>query len=248
MRTRTLGILGAVLVAAALALGGLSTALAQSAGPNGPGWGPGGMMGGFGRGGWGMGGMMGGWYGTAPTTGKTLTIEEAKQSVEQYLAGQGNPNLAVTEVMEFERNFYAIVAERDTGKGAMELLVNKGTGAVFPEYGPNMMWNSKYGHMGGFGGMMGGFGGGMMGGWWGAAPTDQGAVTSEQAQAIAQKWLDANLPGSTTESPDAFYGYYTLHTERDGKVTGMLSVNAATGQLWYHNWHGEFVAMIGDEH
>lgn len=245
MKTRTLGILGAVLVAAALALGALGTALAQSAGP----YGPGGMMGGFGRGGWGMGhGMMGDWYGASPATGEALTIEEAKQSVEQYLARLGDPNLAVTEVMEFERNFYAIVTEQDTGKGAMELLVNKGTGAVFPEYGPNMMWNSKYGHMGGFGGMMGGFGGGMMGGWWGATPADRDALTPEQAQAVAQKWLDANLAGSTTESPDAFYGYYTLHVEQDGKIIGMLSVNATTGQVWYHGWHGGFVAMLEDEH
>jgi hypothetical protein len=29
--------------------------------------------------------------------------------------------------------------------GAMELLVDKSSGAIFPEYGPNMMWNLKYG-------------------------------------------------------------------------------------------------------
>ncbi|MCS7235705.1 MAG: hypothetical protein RMM30_06995 [Armatimonadota bacterium] len=29
--------------------------------------------------------------------------------------------------------------------------------------------------------------------------------------------------------------------EREGKVFGMLSVNAYTGQVWYHTWHGAFV-------
>ncbi|MCL4535388.1 MAG: hypothetical protein M1370_09555 [Bacteroidetes bacterium] len=56
MRTRTLGMAGGVLLAAALLLGTFGTALAQVGGPYGSGWGPGGMMGG----GWGMGGMMGG--------------------------------------------------------------------------------------------------------------------------------------------------------------------------------------------
>ncbi len=72
---------------------------------------------------------------------------------------QGYTGLEVKEIMAFERNTYAIVAEEDTGIGAMELLVDPDTGAVSPEPGPNMMWNTKYGMMEG-----GGFGwGGMMG-------------------------------------------------------------------------------------
>ena len=30
---------------------------------------------------------------------------------------------------------------------------------------------------------------------------------------------------------------------RDGQVDGMLSVNAADGDVWYHGWHGEFIEM-----
>jgi hypothetical protein len=26
----------------------------------------------------------------------------------------------------------------------------------------------------------------------------------------------------------------------------MLSVNGSTGQVWYHNWHGDFVEMTGE--
>ena len=37
--------------------------------------------------------------------------------------------------------------------------------------------------------------------------------------------------------------YYTLHSERDGKVVGMLSVNASTGAVWYHWWHGPSLRM-----
>ena len=243
MRTRILGVAGALFVAVALVLGIGGTVLAQQAGPSG-GWGPGGMMGGYGNGyqrGPGMmgggyygGGMMGGWGWSSPANSAPQTLDDAKAAVEQYLSDVGLQNMEVKEVMEFQYNFYAIVGQPGAERNAMELLVDKGTGNVFPEYGPNMMWNTEYGHMGGYAG-------GMMGGWWRGGVAD--SVTAEQAQQIAQQWLDANFPGSTTEHPDAFPGYYTLHIEKDGTVTGMLSVNASTGQVWYHSWHGQFIAM-----
>jgi len=58
MKTKYVGIVGAVLVAAALVLGTFGTVLAQTADPDGTGWGPGGTGGwcpGFGRIGWNMG-------------------------------------------------------------------------------------------------------------------------------------------------------------------------------------------------
>jgi hypothetical protein len=174
-----------------------------------------------------------GWgLGTVPTS--TLTLEDARRAVEQYIAGLGFSNLEIAEVMEFENNFYAIVRETDTGIGAMELLVDKWTGVVGPEMGPNMMWNGKYGmHRGGW----------MMGG--GAAITN--TITPEEAAQIAQRWLDAYRPGATVEDVDPFYGYYTIHTLRDGKIEGMLSVHGTTGQVWYHTWHGRFIRMEEEE-
>lgn len=261
MRTRTLGLLGAALLALALGLGTLSTALAQSApGPCGQGWGPmqgyGPMMGGPGWGagpgpqGW-QGPMMGqpngpGGYGPMPWRGPgqpaqvqpLASLEDARQAFQSYLDQLGNADLALEEVMEFERDYYAIVKEKSTGSGAFELLANKQTGAVFPEPGPNMMWNTKYGHMAAYGS-----GPGMMGGGW-APPTGAPVVTPEQAQQIAQQWLDRYQPGSTTEEPHAFPGYYTLHITRGGEITGMLSVNGYTGQVWYHAWHGAYIASM----
>lgn len=235
-----------------LALAGVVT-VAFAQGPIGPwqGWGSGGMMGGWGRGGWGgmMGGGMMGGYGTMgtgtcpgggwgnPNTGTPLTIQEAAERAEAYVASLGNPDLVLTEVMEFTNNFYAEVKEESTGIHAFELLIDRYTGFVHPEPGPNMMWNTKYGHMGG-----------MMGGWWGT-PTGEMTVTPEQARAYAQAWLDANLPGTTVaEEADAFYGYYTIHTLRDGQISGMLSVNGYTGAVWYHTWHGDFVGMQEFDH
>jgi len=167
---------------------------------------------------------------------ETLSIEEAHQVVEEYVSNLGYPNLEVAEVMEFEHNFYAIVRESDTGIGAMELLVDKWTGAVGPEMGPNMMWNGRYG--------MHPRGGWMMGG--GASVTN--TIPAEEALQIAQRWLDTYRPGVTVEEhAGPFYGYYTIHTLGNGEIEGMLSVHGATGQVWYHTWHGAFIQMTGEE-
>ncbi len=192
-------------------------------------------------GGWGPGpncpGMGGGGY---PGTGTPITIDQVIEAAQRYVAAYGSPDLALTEVMEFTRNFYAEVEEESTGIHAFELLIDRYTGAVYPEPGPNMMWNTKYGHMAGMGGMMGG--------QWGT-PTGEMTVTPEQALSYAQTWLDTNLPGTTVaDEADEFYGYYTIHTLQNSQVAGMLSVNGYTGAVWYHTWHGDFIAMQAFDH
>ena len=107
------------------------------------------------------------------TTNSVGSLDEARAAFERAVAGYGNPNLEVGEVMEFANNYYAEVEEKDTHIGAMEVLINRPGNRVYPEPGPNMMWNTKYGMMsgGGYGRMMGPGremmgpnGGGMMGG------------------------------------------------------------------------------------
>jgi hypothetical protein len=172
---------------------------------------------------------------TAPTSGQ-IGIEDAQKAVERYIQ-DWDGKLEIAELMEFEENYYAIVREHDTGIGAMELLIDKNTGIVGPEMGPNMMWNARYG-MHRRGGMMG-------------ISAETNSISEDRAIEIAQAWLNRNKPGVTTEEhADPFYGYYTIHTFRDDQIEGMLSVHASTGQVWYHSWHGAFVQMIemDDEH
>ncbi|MHB1006028.1 MAG: hypothetical protein ACYC3S_10345 [Chloroflexota bacterium] len=213
--------------------------------PYGMGWGygPGGMMGG-------SNGMMGGWgwSGGATANGQTITLDQARTAVSNYIEAGNWQGLTIAEVMEFRNNYYAVVKEQGTGVGAFEVLVDKYSGSVFGEMGPNMMWNTKYGHMrGGMmgGGMMGYGQAGSSGGWWGPGqrnePSATMPVTPARATSKVQTYLGQYLPGTTTEEPVTFYGYYTLHTLNDGKVTGMLSVNGYTGAVWYHSWHGAFI-------
>ena len=166
-------------------------------------------------------------------------------------------DLRVGEVMQFSNHYYAELVE-DDGRPATEVLVNPRTGAVWLEYGPAMMWNTRYGMMSG-GGMMGGSDmmrggemtgpGGMMGGAAGEAITPGATggvdVSPAEAERIASRWLANDGDGLTAGEVEAFPGYYTLHVLRDGDVAGMLSVNAATGSVWQHSWHGEFVGMDG---
>lgn len=176
-----------------------------------------------------------------------LSLTQAQDAVEAYIATLNNDDLELAEVMIFDNHAYAEIIEKSTGIGAMEVLVDPATLDVFPEYGPNMMWNLKYSMMTEYGGY-GRMGRGMMGGY-GDQDTDTEAsadmdITPEQAITSAQEYLDSNLPGTTVENhADPFYGYYTLHVTRDGEVIGMLSVNGFSGDVFLHTWHGNFIEM-----
>ena len=207
--------------------------------------GRGGMMGGYGYpqtgtqtaypSQYGVGGCRGrtGYAGTAPTTGTPITIDTAVTIAQNYAASLSNKDLAVDEVEEYTQNFYVLFKEKSTGLGAFEMIIDKYTGAIYPEMGPNMMWNTKYGMMNG----------GMMG-WITGTTTGPMTVTAEQAKTNAQQFLTADYPGTTVGSIDTFYGYYHIDVLSASTTYGMLSVNGYTRQVWYHNWHGAFIQAV----
>jgi len=172
---------------------------------------------------------------TAPYTytGAPLNITTAKTIAQNYVASLSNPDLKVEEVEEFTNNFYVKIHETSTDKGAFELLINKYTGSIYPEMGPNMMWNTKYGMMRG----------GILGGIFGT-PTATLPVTATQATTNAQQYLTSYLPETTTGDVTTFYGYYTIEVLSNGNPYGMLSVNGYNGQVWYHTWHGTFIQEL----
>ena len=172
------------------------------------------------------GGMIGERGGYDPDA-EQITIDDAAKAIERYLLAYYGKELVLKEVMDFAWNLYAEVEEEETGIHAMELIIDKYTGQVYPEMGPNMMWNTKYGTMGNYSG----------------SPTADMPVTAEEAEGIAQGFLATNLPGFTVGHADTLYGYYTLHTLTDAQIEGMLSVNGHDGAVWYHNWHGPFIDM-----
>jgi len=178
---------------------------------------------GFGPGNGRLGGGPGGMMGTSQGGGM--------MSGRVWLAGDGSPVATIAqararaaaaaapaglhpgEVMQFSENFYVELKDA-AGAATTEVLVDPTGGAVTTEYGPAMMWN---GH--------------------GTA-----AISAEAATATANQWLLTNRPGESVGSTDSYPGYYTMDTVTGGTTVGMVSVNAATGAVWYHTWHGQFIA------
>src|SRR3989337_521438 len=74
------------------------------------------------------------------------SVDQAKTLADQYASSQGS-DLRVREIMEFSNHYYVRIQEESNGLNAFEILVDKGTGRVFLEPGPSMMWTTKYGHM-----------------------------------------------------------------------------------------------------
>lgn len=191
----------------------------------------------------------------APLTPKTssISITEAQTMAQNYLLQLGNPDLAVRGVDEYAQNFYVTIYERSTNAGAFNLIIDKSTGILSPETGPNISWNTKYAANGyvnapsqnGYGYGFGSGGEGEMGGgsYGGTAivPTTLMPISVSQATATAQQYLNAYYPGTTTGNIKTFYGYYIFEAFNSGNTYGMLSVNGFTGQVWYHTWHGTFI-------
>jgi hypothetical protein len=161
-----------------------------------------------------------------------IGLDRAVTIAQGVAASYPSGGLAADEVIAFSGNYYASIRETATGIGAFEILIDRSSGTVIREPGPDMIWNAKYSMMGG--GMTGGFGVG------GSRPM---TVSTQQAQDVAQRWLDTNQTGTSAKAPDSFYGFYTVDFQRAGRLVGMLSVNGYSGQVWFHSWHGSFIQL-----
>jgi len=208
----------------AFALSGLGRATSPAAGyPSAPGGYGGQPPAGRGPGGGartGPGGMMGNSGGNGMAGGRVwlapnnTPVTTIAEARTRAAAAAGPSGLHPGEVMQFSLNFYVELKDA-AGAPAAEVLVDPASGAVVTEYGPAMMWASSN-----------------------AAPT----VSIEQATTIANEWLAGNAPAEKVDSADSFPGHFTMDTVSAGHTVGMLSVNAATGAVWYHTWHGTFIA------
>ncbi len=242
MDKKSLVILAVVLVVvgiAGLVFGSMYSTLGGYPAGYSPQWGgyrgicPGGMMGG---------GMMGGSVGPGMTggmmqimggnmlisggipfnpNGSLVSLEQSKDIAKRYLAAQNYPDLELADLEEWEFNFYVEYKEKSTGIKAFQMLIDKYSGIVSPEMGPNMMWNTKYGMMN--------------------LQSSTMTLTKEQAMVSAQQFLDSRLPDTKAEDGGVFYGYYHFDVKKNNQMYGMLDVNGYSGQVWYHTWHGDFI-------
>ena len=180
------------------------------------------MSGGHGRGPGMMRGSMMGSMGMVWLPGDGVAVSDIPAARARATTASAPAGLRPGEVIWFDNGFYVELKD-GAGQPATEVIVDPRTGAVSTEPGPAMMWNTRFGmHAGG---------------------GDVGTIDAgTKARTIATSWLAANQPGTTIGSIDGYPGYFTLDLQRGGTVSGMLSVNSSTGAVWYHTWHGAFIA------
>lgn len=91
----------------------------------------------------GMGSMMG-YYDQVPTP---ISHEDIVIKAESFLASFDNKDLVIDEFDEYSHNFYVSVIERDPGRGAFEIIIDRYYETV--QFEPqSIMWNTKYHMMG----------------------------------------------------------------------------------------------------
>jgi len=163
-----------------------------------------------------MGNMMALYY----PESKPITQDDALRSMESF-ARQYGSNVEVEDFMAFSSNYYAVLKDTDSGQNIAEVLVDRYSGSAYPEPGPNMMWNTRYG----------------------AGRTQAGSTGYDLAGAkkLAEDFLAGYLPEAQIMESNEMPGYYTFDFGRKD-IEGMLSVNAYSGQIWVHTWHGFYVS------
>lgn len=213
-----IGIVGLALVGVALTQG----VMGFSGQPGGYGQG---MMQGYRYGSGGMGMMS-----VYPAQAQPVTPAAVKARLEAF-AQRFGPDARLKDLMRFSQNTYAQVVD-SRGNGLAEVVADRYTGSVRPEPGPNMMWNGQYGM--GYGVTA------SRGTLRGQANPVAVRYSQAAAQKLAESFLGGYLPGARVIEGQAFAGYYTFDYGRSA-AEGMLSVNAYSGEVWVHPWHGTYL-------
>jgi hypothetical protein len=87
-----------------------------------------------------MGNMMALYY----PESKPITQDVAMKNMENFSRQYGS-NTEIDDVMAFSSNYYGVVKDTASGQDIAEILVDRYSGSTYPEPGPNMMWNTRYG-------------------------------------------------------------------------------------------------------
>lgn len=150
---------------------------------------------------------------------KPVTQDEAIRNMQSF-AQQYGSNMEVEDFMAFSSNYYAVLKDTNSNQYIAELLVDRYSGLAYAEPGPNMMWNTRYGA--------------------GREQAESVSYDLAGSKKLAEEFLTGYLPEAQIMESHEMPGYYTFDFGRQ-EIEGMLSVNAYTGQIWVHTWHGFYL-------
>ena len=142
-----------------------------------------------------------------------ISRDEAARRAADFARRFGDGYVA-GDLMGFTENYYAVIEEESSGAAITEILVDRYTGRVTLEPGPAMMWAVRSG----------------------LSPA-RADYNTDAARSLADAFLSEYLPGSRIVESHSFPGHYTFDFGRNG-TEGMLSVDASSGGIWVHTWHG----------
>jgi hypothetical protein len=164
-------------------------------------------------------GMMGNMMALYYPESKPIPQDEAIRNMKSF-AQQYGPNMEVEDFMTFSSNYYGVVKDVNSSQEIAEVLVDRYSGSAYPEPGPNMMWNTQYGA--------------------GRAQAEGVSYDLTDSKKLAEEFLTGYIPEAQIMESHEMPGYYTFDFGRKD-IEGMLSVNAYSGQIWVHTWHGSYL-------
>lgn len=150
---------------------------------------------------------------------KPITRDEARRNMQSF-AQQYGPEIEIEDLMAFSSNYYGVVKDAKNDQYIAEVVVDRYSGSAYPEPGPNMMWNTRYGA--------------------GRAQAEGVSYDLAGSKKLAEEFLTGYLPEAQIMESHEMPGYYTFDFGRQ-EIEGMLSVNAYSGQIWVHTWHGPYL-------
>lgn len=153
---------------------------------------------------------------------KPITQDEAIRNMQSF-AQQYGPETEVEDFMAFSSNYYGVMKNASSDQYIAEVVVDRYSGSAYPEPGPNMMRNTRYGA--------------------GREQAERVSYDLATSRKLAEEFLTGYLPGAQIMESHEMPGYYTFDFGRQ-EIEGMLSVNAYNGQIWVHNWHGSYLGEM----
>ena len=151
-------------------------------------------------------------------SGPVVTPEEAARLALDTVHGRGWPWLTLDEVHIFPA-FYEVEFNDRHGLKGPEIYVSRSSGAVGPEMGPNMMWDSQYG----------------------MGPACSSGLTEDQARALI-----TSPGGLSIGDGEHHHGYWEFELTRGGAAVNQINVSecaphsVVNEQAWQPDMQGTY--------
>jgi hypothetical protein len=153
-----------------------------------------------------------------PGAGPVSSPQDAAPTALSAVRGRGWDWLTLDEVHIFPM-FYEVEFNDRAGFKGPEVYVDRSSGNVGPEMGPNMMWDSQYGMMG-------------------------AACATARAESDARA-LAARATSSALGDGEQHHGYWEFELKTGGAVVNQINVQDCTGavineQMWQPDMQGTY--------